>query len=172
MLGEERPILAPDPCDECAFLDSQILPSPSAARAVSLPDATSASLYSAAMTDLSEVQDVWDSLARHDPMRAILDAPGRANHEPNAWTVEEFLATGEQTVDHVLGLATLAGLPVRFGSALDFGCGVGRLSLALATRFESVVGVDIAEGMLDAARRLDAEHRVQFVLNDEPDLGS
>jgi SAM-dependent methyltransferase len=37
-------------------------------------------------------------------------------------------------------------------SALDFGCGVGRLSVALAKRLDSIVGVDVSSGMLRKAR--------------------
>ena len=42
-------------------------------------------------------------------------------------------------------------------SALDFGCGVGRLLVPLARRCPSVVGVDVADSMLAQARaRCDA----------------
>jgi ubiquinone/menaquinone biosynthesis C-methylase UbiE len=53
---------------------------------------------------------------------------------------------------------------------LDFGCGAGRLSLALADHVDSVVGVDISPPMLDTARRLDTDGRCRFVENDRPDL--
>ena len=39
--------------------------------------------------------------------------------------------------------------------ALDFGCGVGRLTRALGDRFDAVVGVDISAGMVEQARRLN-----------------
>ena len=49
------------------------------------------------------------------------------------------------------------GVTVSRGRALDFGCGAGRLTRALAARFESVVGVDVADAMLDKARALNAD---------------
>jgi len=44
--------------------------------------------------------------------------------------------------------------PVGRDSALDFGCGVGRATRALADHFETCVGVDISETMIAEARRL------------------
>jgi ubiquinone/menaquinone biosynthesis C-methylase UbiE len=38
-------------------------------------------------------------------------------------------------------------------TALNFGCGVGRLTFAMAKYAASVIGVDVAAGMLDVARR-------------------
>lgn len=58
------------------------------------------------------------------------------------------------------------------GRALDFGCGIGRVTSALADHFDEVVGVDVAPAMLDLARDMNAgRSRCRFVLNDRPDLG-
>lgn len=38
------------------------------------------------------------------------------------------------------------------GSALEFGSGVGRLTIPLSTHFRTVVGVDISEAMIDEAK--------------------
>lgn len=67
-------------------------------------------------------------------------------------------------------LESLGTVPV-LGRALDFGCGHGRLTQALATYFPEVVGVDIAASML-AAARLANKHgdRVSYVQNVRPDL--
>ena len=55
--------------------------------------------------------------------------------------------------------------------ALDFGCGVGRLSRPLAERFRECVGLDISEGMLKLARELnDDRQNCHFVVNASPDL--
>ena len=58
-----------------------------------------------------------------------------------------------------------------FGRALDFGCGVGRLSQALAEHFQSVVGVDIAESMVERAREFNrfGDH-VVYLANATDDL--
>ncbi|RYD92107.1 MAG: class I SAM-dependent methyltransferase, partial [Sphingomonadales bacterium] len=51
-----------------------------------------------------------------------------------------------------------AGLSTRFGKALDFGCGVGRLTLGLAPFADRVVGVDVSPPHLRlAAERAEAK---------------
>ena len=52
--------------------------------------------------------------------------------------------------------------------ALDFGCGVRRLTRALAAHFAT--GVDLAPSMMAQAQALDLEHRCEFVLNARADL--
>jgi ubiquinone/menaquinone biosynthesis C-methylase UbiE len=60
---------------------------------------------------------------------------------------------------------------MRMSRALDFGCGAGRLTQALATRFDRVDGVDVATSMVDLARRHNTHpDRVAFHLNERPDL--
>jgi SAM-dependent methyltransferase len=63
------------------------------------------------------------------------------------------------------------GASVRPGRALDFGCGPGRLTQAMAGHFERVDGVDIAPGMIECARALNqAGHRCTYHLNATGDL--
>ena len=88
-----------------------------------------------------------------DALWAVLTRPGRKG---GRWDVDEFFATGEAEIAHVFSVAASLGRPARRERAIDFGCGVGRLTRALGTRFESALGVDISAGMVDQARRLNA----------------
>jgi SAM-dependent methyltransferase len=55
--------------------------------------------------------------------------------------------------------------------ALDFGCGPGRLTQALAAHFEQVDGVDISPSMIALADRLNQRpDRCHYHLNDTNDL--
>ena len=60
------------------------------------------------------------------------------------WDAKDFFQTGVTEIDRVMEYA--ATLPVSFARhrALDFGCGIGRLTQALASHFSEVHGVDIA----------------------------
>ena len=60
---------------------------------------------------------------------------------------EAFFASGEADIAEIFDLIDFAPK-----SALDFGCGVGRLTRALAKRVDRVAGVDAAESMLRIAR--------------------
>ncbi|MCK1396134.1 class I SAM-dependent methyltransferase [Bradyrhizobium sp. 1] len=66
---------------------------------------------------------------------------------------EEFFASGERDVELAITQAGRFGGPLKFGRALDFACGVGRLLIPLSHRFEEVVGVDISHGMMREARK-------------------
>jgi ubiquinone/menaquinone biosynthesis C-methylase UbiE len=119
---------------------------------------------------LEQTRADWTQLGKEDPLWAVLVEPGRRN---GGWDVEAFFATGRREVDDALDALVRFGGPSGGRRALDFGCGVGRLSQALAERYDEVVGVDIAEPMLERARALDRSGgRCRFVLNTEPDLAS
>lgn len=112
----------------------------------------------------------WTVLGRADPLWAVYVTPGTRHGQ---WDVDEFFETGRAEVDDVLD--TLAGSNITFGRsrALDFGCGVGRLSQALSRHFQSVAGIDVSAPMLETARSLASSRHadnIEFVLNQRPDL--
>jgi ubiquinone/menaquinone biosynthesis C-methylase UbiE len=110
----------------------------------------------------------WEELASVDPLWAILTSPDRRG---GGWQLAEFFDTGEAEISEVLTVADDLGEPVQRVRALDFGCGVGRLSRPLAERFRECVGLDISEGMVKLARELnDDRPNCRFVVNAAPDL--
>lgn len=118
---------------------------------------------------LARHKEDWERLAEADAMWAVLTAPGRKG---GRWDADEFFATGEAEVEHVVSTAAGLGLSRR-ERALDFGCGVGRLTRALGQRFGHALGLDISEGMVEQARRLNADvPACEFRVNAAPDLGS
>lgn len=115
-----------------------------------------------------QLRRTWDHLGESDPLWAVLSDPRKRG---NRWEPESFFATGRQEIDALL--ETVAGrfpeVPRR--SALDFGCGVGRLTRALAVHFDRVLGIDVAASMIRQARQLNADVRnCEFVLNERADL--
>jgi SAM-dependent methyltransferase len=108
----------------------------------------------------------WNDLASVDPLWAVLSTRRK---EDGGWDLDEFFATGEGDVAHLLVVAEALGRPARRDRALDFGCGVGRLTRALARRFSDCVGVDLSERMIEKARSLNASvPNCTFVAGDEP----
>jgi ubiquinone/menaquinone biosynthesis C-methylase UbiE len=120
------------------------------------------------MTTFKELRENWQSLGADDPLWAILSDP-RA--KGGKWSVEEFLRTGQMEIDRVFSWLDAQGLtPTNYGCALDFGCGVGRLTQALAKPFQRCTGVDVAASMVEAARKLDPPQNCEFVVNERSDL--
>jgi len=110
----------------------------------------------------------WDLLGRKDPLWAVLATPDKRG---NRWRPDEFFATGEREIRDVMNDVDALGVQVDRSNALDFGCGVGRLTQALADRFETVWGVDIAPSMIELAKRFDRHPgRCRYLVNDTADL--
>jgi len=104
----------------------------------------------------------WNELGRSNAMGAIITREGR----PASWDLDEFLATGR--ADAGKFIADLERLRPSFsrGRALDFGCGIGRVTRALAEYFDSVVGVDVARSMIRRAKALNRDQvKCRFILN-------
>jgi ubiquinone/menaquinone biosynthesis C-methylase UbiE len=114
--------------------------------------------------NLDELKNMWTTLGDKDPMWAILNDP---TCKQDAWTADDFFQTGRDHIKHVLQKA----LPQGHGKALDFGCGIGRLTQALAEHFESVDGVDISNSMIENAKKLNRfPDRVVYHLNQQNNL--
>lgn len=117
---------------------------------------------------LEQHQRDWDELATLDPLWAILSDPAMRF---GRWDLEAFFRSGEQEVSAALGLAAEHGLPRRWDRAIDIGCGVGRITRALGTRFEAAVGVDISPVMVDQARVLNRDQPTcAFVVQGDSSL--
>jgi len=119
---------------------------------------------------LSGLRRHWNEYGKSDPLWAILTAPDK---QGNRWSIDEFLQTGRDEIAGVMAYLDELGLQGGRQHALDFGCGAGRLTHALAGYFDQVTGVDIAPSMIDVARRLHA-HRsgIEFRLNTSTRLES
>jgi SAM-dependent methyltransferase len=110
----------------------------------------------------------WDYHAQTDPLWAILTDPQMKNRR---WDPDAFFESGRRDITTLMRYA--ASLGVEFGRrrALDFGCGVGRLTRALAGHFEQVYGVDISPSMVALAREYNAHiSNCTFIENDDADF--
>jgi len=119
-------------------------------------------------TRIRRLQRSWERFGRVDPLWAIVTWPGKKG---NKWDPEEFFQTGEAEITAALKHATSLGLTLRWHRALDFGCGVGRLTQTLAEHFDEVTGVDIAPSMLELAERYNRHgKKCRYVLNETDNL--
>jgi ubiquinone/menaquinone biosynthesis C-methylase UbiE len=110
----------------------------------------------------------WETLGSEDPYWAVLTDPAKKNDQ---WDREEFFRTGELEIESLLRRIYDVGIALNFGIALDYGCGVGRLTRALASRFAQVIGVDFSAAMLAEAQAANATiANLQFLSNRGDDL--
>lgn len=119
--------------------------------------------------DLKKLREDWDTFGKMDPLWAVISWPEKRGGK---WDVEELYRLGREEVGRILDEVALLELPLRKQRALDFGCGVGRLSEALAAHFDRVTGLDIAPSMVDYARlHTRSGGRVEYLVNETDDLG-
>jgi len=98
---------------------------------------------------LDNLQKDWEALGDLDPLWAVLSDPQK---KFGKWDLTEFFNTGEREIAELMSTVAQLGYPLKLDAALDFGCGVGRLTKALSERFDKAIGVDISEVMLSRAR--------------------
>lgn len=117
---------------------------------------------------LKTVQKHWDHYGARDPFWAILSHPEKRN---GAWDVREFFETGISEVEAAVRYVESVYPLAHKRRALDFGCGVGRLTQPLGAHFEQVYGVDISPSMIGQAREFNRlGDRCQYLHNDRSDL--
>jgi ubiquinone/menaquinone biosynthesis C-methylase UbiE len=120
------------------------------------------------MSELESLRQTWNSVGHSNPVWAVLGTPENWRRlAPD----DEFFRTGEEEIATELARIESLGVELRHGRVLEFGCGLGRLTQALAGRFDEAVGVDIAASMIEGARAANQRgSRCQFVLNERDDL--
>lgn len=107
------------------------------------------------------IQQYWDRHAAADPLWAVLAFPDKSG---GRWSVQDFMKTGEREIALLFHRCAELQLQLPHRRALDFGCGVGRLTQALARRHQHVFGADISPVMIDLARRLNRyPDRVEYL---------
>lgn len=92
----------------------------------------------------------WNALGEAEPFFAVLTDERFLRERMSGDDRDAFFASGDADVAHIFHLINRPDFTPR--SALDFGCGVGRLTRALTKRVKRVAGVDVAPSMLRMAR--------------------
>ena len=113
----------------------------------------------------------WKEFGRTDPYWAVLTDDRFKGENLTADNLALFFDSGRQYMDWVFRTLREKLAPDFTATrGLDFGCGVGRLTLAMAKHVEEAVGVDVAPAMLEKARRHAAEQGIAnaaFVQGDD-----
>jgi 2-polyprenyl-3-methyl-5-hydroxy-6-metoxy-1,4-benzoquinol methylase len=94
----------------------------------------------------------WRRLGEIDPYYGVLSTDRFRTENLTEQAKRDFFETGVAHVELCLEILQRVFAFRPHGRALDFGCGVGRLTCAMAPFFSQVVGLDISPGMLSEAR--------------------
>lgn len=121
------------------------------------------------MSAFEEVSQTYEVFGEEAPFYAVLSLPEFQGDRLNK---SAFFETGREHVATLLGEVNAQGIEIPRKRALDFGCGVGRLTNALCEHFESVVGVDISSSMVKNAQTHTPHDNVEFIVNKREDLVS
>jgi cyclopropane fatty-acyl-phospholipid synthase-like methyltransferase len=97
----------------------------------------------------------WDSRAESEPLVAT------AAHDATDWPT--YWASGQRDLDLVLSVAREGG-DLGTYTALEIGCGLGRLARLAAEEFDHVIATDISPQMLKLASEKAAMPNITYVL--------
>ena len=112
----------------------------------------------------ARVQSVWKALGETRPHWSVLTGPEFLPERMNPDAVSEFYHSGEKNIDTLVKTLARDGVDVsKLRTCMDFGCGLGRLSAALAPRFERVTAVDVSSSHLAMAREAIAQRGIANV---------
>ncbi len=117
--------------------------------------------------DINELKVNWDQLGRLDAFGNIITDPERKGK----WSKEDFFNSGKEEIASLMDYIDSIGVSFSKSKALDFGCGVGRLTQALSGYFTECWGVDIAPSMIALAKRYNKYgKRCRYFINDADNL--
>ncbi len=102
---------------------------------------------------MANIKDKWEFYGENDPYFAVVTFDKYKSENLTQELKDEFFQSGEEHFDKVWQDVKKHLIedfnPKR---AIDFGCGVGRLVVPLASRCREIVGVDISTKMLEEAK--------------------
>jgi SAM-dependent methyltransferase len=102
----------------------------------------------------THVAEIWARMGAEDPYWSVITMEQyRRSNMSEAERIEQFYDCGRAEVERIESYLARAGRPFPEGEmCVDYGCGVGRVTLWLARRCRRVLAVDISETHLAIAR--------------------
>ncbi len=106
-----------------------------------------------------QVARCWQHLGEQEPYWSVLTSP-RFKMSGIGSTSEEFYQSGHACLALIEAFFSRNGQTLSdIQSVMEFGCGVGRETTVLASRFRRIVGVDVSAAHLALAQQATSRHR-------------
>ncbi len=101
----------------------------------------------------SSSKENWKSYGQNDPYFGVLSDEKFRKGNLQEDSLMEFFQSGEEFIEATESrLASVFGESLEEKRILDFGCGVGRLTIPFARKTnKQVIGLDVSEGMINEA---------------------
>jgi ubiquinone/menaquinone biosynthesis C-methylase UbiE len=119
---------------------------------------------------MDKIEKKWEHYGETNPYFAVSTFDKFKSENLNDAALTEFFESGEEYVERIWQeIEDHFQTKFKPHKAIDFGCGVGRITLPLAKRCETIIGIDISENMLREARQNSAKFslkNVDFVKGD------
>jgi SAM-dependent methyltransferase len=100
-----------------------------------------------------DTDKAWKRFGDIDPYYGVLTQEEYHSNRLAEKSLEEFFKSGEEHVMKTLAILREINPAFTPRRSLDFGCGVGRVTIPLAHKSVSVLGVDVSPGMLSEAQK-------------------
>lgn len=115
--------------------------------------------------EISKMKELWNKLWLEDNYSSISHISG------GKWDLGEFEIVGSRFVERIISrLQDFGSSSFEESSILEIGCGVGRFLKPLSLRFKKVIGVDISEEMLRAAKEYLKANNITLILGNGKSL--
>lgn len=114
--------------------------------------------------------DFWKEIAQVDPYFGVLSHEKYLSSNLDNPTKQAFFETGERHVENVFKIFQQVWPDERHApqNALDFGCGTGRITLALSQKCTEVTGIDVSPAMIAEAEKnqlAQEKKNIQFIVS-------
>ena len=108
------------------------------------------------------VRTQWINLGDTEPYVSVLSTEKflMKNIDEN---LAEFQKSGEVEPSRLERLSAKNGVNINYRNCLELGCGVGRMTAHLASKFEKVIGYDISNGNLAIAKKYISDLKINNV---------
>lgn len=98
--------------------------------------------------------EAWEEWGKKDPYFGVITSPKFRRAEINNDAIREFFLSGSAHAEYVVKTIKKY-LDPNFSpvSIVDFGCGVGRVTIPLSKIADRIIGIDVSVSMLEEAKR-------------------
>jgi SAM-dependent methyltransferase len=100
------------------------------------------------------LQRQWRALGDEEPFWSVLTHETYRAANLDQAVIDRFYETGADHAQLIELFCARTQSEIRYGTCVELGCGVGRVTKHLAARFEKVIALDISEGNLRECRAM------------------